>query len=50
MATVFNYPPMQRVHSGANFVAAVTQEVERAGAQRVARRPPGPRPLSNRVT
>ena len=35
MATVFNYPPMQRVHSGANFVEAVTQEVERAGASRV---------------
>ena len=35
MATVFNYPPMQRVHSGADYVSTVVQEADRAGAQRV---------------
>lgn len=35
MATVFNYPPMQRVHSGAGFVQAVVQEADRAKAKRV---------------
>ncbi len=35
MATIFNYPPMQRVHSGASFAEAVTQEADRAGAKRV---------------